>query len=65
MKAKFTTAKGDEIIIKPSSNIYHRVCLKIDDGFDADKEASTELSIYDCEILIAILKRAKKWLGEQ
>lgn len=65
MKAKFTTAKSDEVQIYPSSNVCLRVWLKIEDGFDTDKEVSTELSIYDCDILIAILKRARKWLSEQ
>jgi hypothetical protein len=65
MKSKFNTAKGDEIRVYPSSNVYHRIWIKIDDGFDEFKEASTELSMYDCDILIAILKRARQWLSER
>ena len=65
MSSEFTTSKTDLIKVYPSSNIYRRVWIRIKDGFDDDKEASTELSIWDCDILIAILQRARKALSER
>jgi hypothetical protein len=61
--SEFKTSKQDTITVYPSSNIYRRVWIKIQESF-AEKEATTELSIWDIDILIAVLKKARKALTE-
>ena len=64
MKSEFTTCNAKEISVYPSSNIHYRVWLKITDDLN-DTHISTELSKWDCAILIATLTRAKKYLEER
>jgi hypothetical protein len=64
MKHEFTTSRQDTIKIYASSNIHYRVWLKIEENF-AEKEAATELSIWDIDILIASLAKARKSLQER
>ncbi len=64
MSASFTTSRNDEIKVYHSSNIQHRVWLKIKESFN-DALAATELSIWDIDILISVLKKAKKSLQER
>jgi hypothetical protein len=63
MKSDFKTCNAINVSVYPSSNIYHRVWLKLEDSLN-DNTVSTELTKWDCEILIAILKRAKQYLEE-
>ena len=64
MKSSFYTARNDKIKIYPSSNIYRRCWLSIDNKFENTRMA-TELSIWDIDILIAILQKARKALTEE
>ena len=64
MKHEFTTSRQDTIKIYSSSNIHLRVWLKIEESF-AENKAATELSIWDIDILIASLKKARKSLEER
>ena len=65
MKSEFLTCNAVNVSIKPSSNIYNRVWLKLEDNLN-ENELATELSKWDCDILIALLKRAKHYLeGEE
>ena len=64
MKSEFTTCNAKEISVYPSSNIHYRVWLKITDDLN-DTHIATELSKWDCAILIATLIRAKEYLEER
>ena len=63
MKAEFTTTNGT-IKLYPSSNIYRRVWISIEVSLP-EKRVAIELSIWDIDILIATLKKAKKYLEEE
>lgn len=65
MKGSFVTSRGDLISIYPSSNIYRRVWLKIESTYDVGKDQATELGVYDIDILISMLNKAKKALQEE
>ena len=62
MKAEFTTPNGT-IKLYPSSNICRRVWISIEESL-SEKRVAVELSIWDIDILIATLKKAKKSLKE-
>ena len=64
MSNEFTTSRQDTIKVYPSSNIYRRVWLSIEENFNENK-SDTELSIWDIDILIAILAKARKALTEE
>ena len=64
MKSEFKTSRQDTIKVYPSSNIYRRVWLSIEENYSEDK-SSTELSIWDIDILIPILAKARKALTEE
>lgn len=62
MKSEFTTPNGT-VKIYPSSNIYQRFWISIEESL-SEKSAAIELSKWDIDILISILKKAKKSLDE-
>ena len=62
--SEFKTSRQDTIKVYPSSNIYRRVWLSIQENYSKDRTA-TELSIWDIDILIPILAKARKALTER
>lgn len=63
MSNEFTTSRQDTIKIYPSSNIHRRVWIRIIESF-SERKSATELSIWDIDILIAILAKSRKALTE-